>query len=54
MDFVRFVSFVLKIGFTLALLGQLKSCTLQMMNLAATKSEEGIISYSRFTRELTR
>lgn len=54
MDFFRFVSFVVQIGFMLAMAGQLKSCTLQMMNKAAVNSEEGIMSYSKFTRQLTR
>lgn len=49
----RFYSFVIWIGISLALVGQLKSCTLIMLGLAAEKSERGIISYSKFTRLLT-
>lgn len=54
MELVRFYAWVIKVAIFLALIGQLKSCTLTMMGLAAEKSEKGIISYSRFTRLLTR
>lgn len=54
MELVRFYAWVIKVAILLALIGQLKSCTLIMMGLAAEKSEKGIISYSRFTRLLTR
>jgi len=54
MELVRFYAWVIKIAIALALIGQLKSCTLTMMGLAAEKSEKGIISYSKFTRLLTR
>ncbi len=54
MGLVRFVSFVIRLGVALALVGQLKSCTLTMMGLAAEKTEHGIISYSKFSRLLTR
>ena len=53
MHLVRFYAAVIKIGIALALLGTLKSCTLQIMGLAAAKSENGIMSYSRYTRMLT-
>ncbi len=53
MHLVRFYSAVIKIGLALAMLGLLKTCTLQLMGLAAAKSEEGIMSYSRYTRLLT-
>jgi hypothetical protein len=54
MELVRFYAWVIKVAICLALIGQLKSCTLIMMGLAAEKSEKGIISYSKFTRLLTR
>lgn len=54
MGLVRFYMWVIKIAILLALVGQLKTCTLIMMGLAAEKSEKGIISYSKFTRLLTR
>lgn len=54
MELVRFYAWVIKIAIVLALIGQLKTCTLIMMGKAAEKSEKGIISYSRFTRLLTR
>jgi hypothetical protein len=52
MGLVRFYSTVLWLGISLALAGQLKSCTLTMMGLAAGKSEVGIMSYSKFNRSL--
>ena len=54
MEVVRFVSLILRIGIALALMGQLKSCTLELMGLAAEKTERGIMSYSRYTRLLTK
>lgn len=54
MEIARFMSLVLRIGMALALIGQLKSCTLELMGLAADKTERGIMSYSRYTRLLTR
>jgi len=53
MEIIRFVSFVIRLGIILALLGQLKFCTLMMLGLAADKSQKGIISYSKYTRLLT-
>ena len=53
MELVRFYAFVVKLAIALALIGHLKSCTLQLMHLAAEKTDRGIISYSRFTRSLT-
>jgi len=53
MEIVRFVSFVVRIGFLLALVGQLKFCTLMMMGKAAVSSQKGIMSYSKYTRKLT-
>jgi len=53
MELVRFYAWVIKIAIVLALIGQLKTCTLIMMGKAAEKSEKGIISYSLFTRLLT-
>jgi hypothetical protein len=53
MHLVRFYAAVIKIAIALAMLGLLKTCTLQMLGLAAAKSEVGIMSYSRYTRLLT-
>lgn len=52
MALVRFYSAVIWLAIALALCGQLKSCTLELMGLAAEKTERGIISYSKFTRQL--
>jgi len=54
MEIVKFVGWVVRIAIFLALVGQLKSCTLELMNLSAEKTAHGIMSYSKFTRELTR
>lgn len=54
MELVRFYAWVIRLGIALALIGQLKSCTLNMLGLAVEKSEHGIISYSKFTRLLTK
>ena len=54
MALVRFFSWVVRLGIALAFIGQLKSCTLQVMGLAAEKSDQGIMSYSKFTRLLTK
>ena len=51
MELVRFFSFVVRIAILLALAGQLKTCTLVMMNKAAGKHE--MMSYSKFTKTLT-
>ena len=53
MGIVKFVSFVIKLGFLLAMVGQLKFCTLMMLGLASEKSQHGIMSYSKYTRQLT-
>lgn len=50
---IQFYSFVIRLAILLSLTGQLKTCTLTMMGLAATKSERGIISYSKYTKLLT-
>ena len=52
MGAVKFVSFVVRLGFGLAMIGQLKFCTLVMMGKAAEKSQKGIMSYSKYTRML--
>ena len=54
MELVRFYSLVIKIAIVLALCGQLKACTLIMLGTAHEKTEDGIISYSKFSRGLTR
>ena len=53
MEIVRFVSFVVRLGLLLALVGQLKFCTLMMMGLASEKSQKGIMSYYKYTKQLT-
>jgi hypothetical protein len=53
MGIVKFVSFILKLGFLLAMVGQLKFCTLMMLGLASEKSQKGIMSYSKYTKLLT-
>ncbi len=53
MGIVKFVSFILKLGFLLAMVGQLKFCTLMMLGKASEKSQKGIMSYSKYTRQLT-
>ena len=50
---IRFYSFVIWLGIFLALIGQLRSCTLIMMGLASEKSQKGIMSYSKLTKILT-
>jgi hypothetical protein len=54
MDLVRFLALIVKIGIFLALIGELKSCTLVLLDLSAEKSANGITSYSKFTRALTK
>jgi hypothetical protein len=54
MGLVRFYVWVVRIAVLLALCGQLKTCTLIMMGLAAEKSERGIMSYSKYTKQLTK
>ena len=53
MEIIKFVSFVVSLGLLLALVGQLKFCTLMMMGLASEKSQQGIMSYSKYTKQLT-
>ena len=53
MEIVKFISFVVRLGILLALIGQLKFCTLMMMGLASEKSQKGIMSYSKYTKQLT-
>ncbi len=54
MELVRFYALVVKIAICLALIGQLKSCTLELLDLSSEKSSRGIMSYSHFTRALTK
>lgn len=53
-SFIRFYVVVVRIAVVLALTGQLKACTLQVMGLAAEKTQAGMVSYSKFTRMLWR
>jgi len=52
-EIVKFVSFVVRLGLILAFCGQLKFCTLQLMDLASEKTQKGMISYSKYTHMLT-
>ena len=54
MELVRFYALVVKIAIALALIGQLKFCTLELLGLAAEKSDHGMISYTKFTQALTK
>ena len=54
MEIVRFYSTVIWLGISLALVGQLKSCTRIMIGKAAETTRTEIMSYSKFSRELTR
>lgn len=54
MELIRFYAVVIKIAITLALIGQLKACTLAVIGLAADKSGQGMISYTQYTRALTK
>ena len=54
MILARFYITIVKIAIALALIGQLKSCTLELLGLAAAKSDQGMTSYSKFTRLLTK
>jgi hypothetical protein len=53
MELVRFYSTVIWLGISLALVGQLKSCTQIVMGKAAKVTQTEIISYSKFSHELT-
>ena len=52
MELIRFFAVLVKIAIVLAIIGQLKSCTLELLGLAAEKSGQGMISYSQYTRLL--
>ncbi len=52
MEIVKFVSFVVRLGLFLAICGQLKFCTLQLMGMAGDKTQKGMISYSKYTKML--
>jgi len=49
----RFYSALIRLALFLALMGQLKTCTLNLLDLAHKSSKTGIMSYSRFTKTLT-
>lgn len=53
MELVRFYATVMKLAMVLAMLGVLKTCTLQVLGMAAAKSQVGIMSYSKYSRKLT-
>ena len=52
MELVRFFAFVVKLAIALALIGELKSCTLELLGLATDQSDQGIMSYGQYTRLL--
>jgi hypothetical protein len=54
MELARFYIMLVKIAMALAFLGLLKSCTLDLLGLAAESSDKGMISYSQFTKLLTK
>lgn len=54
MELVRFYAFVVKIAIALALVGQLKSCTLTLLGFAAEKNATGMMSYATYTKALTK
>jgi len=54
MGLVRFYSAVIWIAIALAVCGQLKSCTLAMTRAAGKRIQVGIMSYSKFSRALTK
>ncbi len=45
---------MIRVAVVLALAGQLKGCTVEMMGMAAGKTRTGIMSYSKVTRMLWR
>jgi hypothetical protein len=47
MELARLYIAIVKIAIALALIGQLKTCTLELLGLAAEKSDRGMISYSK-------
>lgn len=49
---IKFYLILIKLGFALALAGQLKTMTLAMAEKAVTAQKQ-MISYSKFTRMLT-
>ena len=54
MELVRFYVAVVKIALVLAFCGSLKSCTIEMLNLAGKTSARGVMPYSGYTRMLTK
>ena len=52
MELVRFFAFVVKLAIALALIGELKTCTLELIGKAADRSDHGMISYGQFSRLL--
>ncbi len=52
MGIVRFYGAIIWLGVLLALTGQARSCTRTMLGMAADSTERGIMSYSKFTKQL--
>ncbi len=54
MELAHLVSMIVRLAVALALVGMLKTCTLTLLNLAGDKTATGIMSYSAYTRMLTK
>lgn len=54
MELVRFFAGVVKIALLLAVVGCLKSCTLELLGLSAEKSATGMTSFTKYTRALSK
>jgi hypothetical protein len=50
---LKFYSTLIWLGISMALAGQLKGCTLQLMGMAAENTQHGLMSYAKFNRLLT-
>ena len=53
MELVRLYLTIFKIAIALALIGQLKSCTLELLGLTAERTGQGMISFTKYTKALT-
>ncbi len=54
MELARLYAAIVKIALFLALIGELKSCTVELLGLTAEKQSRGMISYAKYTRALTK
>jgi len=53
MELARLYLAIFKIAIALALIGQLKSCTLELLGLTAERTGQGMISFTNYTKALT-